>query len=92
MMLIFRLYELRKTLMTRFKDTFIVKNDSFINICEFNNRWIAEFEKIKVGEDYDKLMKDLQISSFAIRFFDNKEKSDKVKRLFSLRMENGNQA
>lgn len=32
MMLIFRLYEFRKTLMVGFKDTFVVQTDCFANI------------------------------------------------------------
>lgn len=42
-LLIFKLYELRKTLMYRFKDSFLIENDDFNNISEFIINWISDF-------------------------------------------------
>ena len=82
MMLIFRLYELRKTLLNGFRETFVVVDRNFEIICEENIKLIVELEKIKPGGDYNKLMGSLETTNFAIRYFDNEKKLETVIRLY----------
>lgn len=71
-LLIFKLYELRRTLLYRFKDTFIIMKDHFINISHFNQIWISDFEKTKPTDfdRRDKIIKRLQILSFILRYYE----------------------